>query len=39
MVITVCVIHRPYELFTQLHALSPKGWSDEAQFVKRYCSR
>lgn len=30
-------LSRPMELFTQLHALSPKSWSDEKDFAARYC--
>jgi SWI/SNF-related matrix-associated actin-dependent regulator 1 of chromatin subfamily A len=30
-------LSRPVELFTQLHALLPKVWSDFKSFGKRYC--
>eukprot|EP01039_Chlorochromonas_danica_P004917 gene4917-5397_t len=30
-------LSRPRELFTQLHALSPKQWTDFKTFGKRYC--
>ena len=30
-------LSRPFELFTQLHALNSERWPDPVQFAKRYC--
>jgi SWI/SNF-related matrix-associated actin-dependent regulator 1 of chromatin subfamily A len=31
-------LSRPYELFNQLHIISPQIWNNEKEFCKRYCA-
>jgi len=31
-------LSRPFELFTQLHAIAPAQWSNEKEYGRRYCT-